>query len=156
MNEIATALASIKTAIDLAKLLKDSSSTLVEAEQKLKFAEIISALADVKIEMADVQSLLLEKDSKISDLTESLRITENIVFEAPSYWLVDGDDKDGPFCQNCYDTHGKLIRQQEWGSDSVKCFSCNKVFNFTGGSGFQSSVVPRSLGSKRRNRSLIG
>jgi hypothetical protein len=35
MSEIATALTSIKTAIDLAKILKDSSTTLAAAEQKL-------------------------------------------------------------------------------------------------------------------------
>jgi hypothetical protein len=156
MNEIATALSSIKTAIDLAKILKNSSTTLAEAEQKLKLAEIISALADVKIEMAEVQTLLLQKDSTINELQESLKTKENLIFEAPYYWLLDGDEKDGPFCQNCYDSENKLIRLQKWGSSSVKCFFCDKVFNLDGETGDKVAVTPVSFPRQRSNRGLLG
>jgi hypothetical protein len=129
MNEIATALTSIKTAIELAKILKDSSITLAEAEQKLKLAEIISALAVVKLEMADMQTLLMEKDARIRDLQECLKIKGNLVFEGRYYWLVVGDKKDGPFCQCCYDSKEKLIRLQQCPNPSMwRCNACTNVY----------------------------
>lgn len=128
MNEIATALASIKTAIDLAKILKDSSTTLAEAEQKLKLAEIISALADVKMEMAEVQTLLVEKDTEISGLKQSLEIKESLVYDPPYYWVEGEGEKTGPFCQQCYDSNGKLIRLQSWTTGYWKCKTCNNDY----------------------------
>ena len=42
---------SVKTAIDIAKLIKDSGVSLEKAEVKLQLAELIGALANVKIEL---------------------------------------------------------------------------------------------------------
>ena len=43
---IAAALGSLKTATDIAKLIKDSGSSLEQAEVKLQIAELISSLAE--------------------------------------------------------------------------------------------------------------
>ena len=128
MNEIATALTSIKTAIDIAKLIKESSSTLAEAEQKLKLAELISALADVKLEMSEVQSLLTEKNLKITDLKDALEVKQKLVYEAPYYWIQDGEEKDGPYCQHCQDADKKLIRLQKRGTGRWLCRACKGQF----------------------------
>ena len=70
MASITAALGSIKAAVDLAKLIKDSGASLEQAEVKLKIAELISALADAKIELATIQGVLLEKDLKIDELAK--------------------------------------------------------------------------------------
>jgi ribosomal protein L37AE/L43A len=128
MTDIATALASVKTAIDLAKLLKNSSTTFAEAEQKLKLAELIEALADVKMEMAEVQGLLIGKNTKISELEESLKTKALLQYEDPYYWKVNDDQKDGPFCQQCYDTEGKLIHLQSGSKGFWHCRTCKSSY----------------------------
>lgn len=125
---IAAALGSIKTASDIAKLIKDSGSTLEKAEIKLQIAELISALADAKIEMAGVQSEILEKDKTISALQDLLDARKNLVWEAPYYWVEEGDKKDGPFCQKCYDVDHKLVRLQGGGREAWACRSCKNYF----------------------------
>lgn len=125
---IAAALGSIKTASDIAKLIKDSSSTLEQAEIKLQIAELISALADAKIEMAGVQSEILEKDKTISGLQDLLDAKKNLVWESPCYWVKEGDEKDGPFCQRCYDVDHKLVRLQGGGEDAWGCHSCKNFY----------------------------
>ena len=46
MFDVVTAVGSIKSAIDIAKVLKDGADTLDKAEVKLQLAELISSLAD--------------------------------------------------------------------------------------------------------------
>ena len=66
MTEISTIsaiLGSVKTATEIAKLIKDSYFSLEKAEMKLKLAELISALADAKIEISEIQELILQKEA---------------------------------------------------------------------------------------------
>ncbi len=127
MTDIATIgaiLGSIKTATEIAKIIKDSSSTLEEAEIKLQLAELISALADVKIEAADIQTELIDKDKIIEELQNKLKIKSSIKWYEPYYWVVkvESGEKEGPYCQVCYDKDEALIRlyKQEKGAWSCK------------------------------------
>ncbi len=121
---IGTILTSIKTASDIAKLIKDSGSSLEQAEFKLKFAELISALADAKIELADLQSELIDKEEVISTLRKQLDTKQTLKWDKPYYWLIENDEKIGPFCQQCYDTSEKLVRLQNGGTDPWICNTC--------------------------------
>jgi hypothetical protein len=115
MTDIATVtsmVGSLKTAFDIAKLIKASDLSLEKAENKLKLADLISALADAKMKSAEVQDLISEKDEKIKKLEESLEIKQKLRYEAPYYWLDDGSKKEGPYCQTCHDSDGKLIHLQ--------------------------------------------
>ncbi len=109
---IASILGSVKTATEIAKLLKESNSSLEQAEVKLQLADLISALADAKIETAEVQNLILQKDETIKELQESFQIKKNVKYEKPYYWLYQENKKEGPFCQHCYDKDDRLIRLQ--------------------------------------------
>ena len=59
---IVAALGGIKTATDIAKLIKDAGRSLESADHKLQIAELVSALADAKIALVEVQDTLYEKD----------------------------------------------------------------------------------------------
>ncbi|GGD48500.1 hypothetical protein [Pseudoxanthomonas indica] len=128
---ITAALSGIKTATDIARLIKDSTTSLEKAEINFKLADLIGALADTKMQIADVKQLLLERDETISSLRQAANIRLSLVYEQPYYWRVDGEGKDGPFCQKCYDADSKLIRLQ--GSASLRgwwqCHSCNSTFH---------------------------
>ena len=135
MAAISQVLSSIKAASDIAKLLKETDISLEKAETKLKLAELVGALADAKLELAEVQSLLLDKDEKIKELAETLHTKKNVVWESPWYWHVDGGKKDGPFCQQCYDKDGTLIRLQDYRNGYWGCLNCKNSYDFGGGSG---------------------
>jgi hypothetical protein len=129
VTAISTLLGSIKTATEIAKLIKDSDLTLEKAETKLKLADLISALADAKIEVVDVQQSLLERDAEIRKLKEALEVRDDLVYEAPNYWLHDDEGtKEGPFCQQCYDSGQRLVRLQGSGDGHWECKSCKNVF----------------------------
>lgn len=73
-------------------------------------------------------ALLLQEENfglreKVKSLEESLRVKGQLNFDGSSYWLDDGNNADGPFCQNCYDTSSKLVRLQDC-EQSWTCFAC--------------------------------
>ena len=109
---ISGALAGIKSAADIAKIIKDSGSSLEQAEIKLQLAELIGALADAKIEIANVREVISDKEALIKDLHQKLELKENIIWKKPYYFVMQNEKKDGPFCQKCYDSNQQLIRLQ--------------------------------------------
>lgn len=107
---ISTALASIKTAVDIARIIKDGEKSLEQAEFKFKVAELLSALADAKMEIAAIQDTLFSKEQEILSLKASMRLQKDVVWQDPYYFLKSDELTDGPFCQQCYDNERKLIR----------------------------------------------
>jgi len=131
MAEIATIgaiLTSVKTATEIAKMLKDSDLSLEKAEMKLKLAELVSSLADVKLEAAKIQELLLEKDRLIRDLKDTQSLKEKLTWRAPVYYLLTQNGEEGPFCPQCYDNNQKIIRLQTYERDCWYCMTCVKTF----------------------------
>lgn len=124
ISSIGAALSSIKTAADLAKIIKDSSSSLEQAEVKFKLAELVSALAEAKMDIASIKELILEKENEISVLKGLLEIKKKVMWEKPFYFLVEDDVKDGPYCPTCYDNHKKMIRLQDEENGSWRCHVC--------------------------------
>lgn len=125
---LGSALGSIKTATDIAKLIKDSGTSLEKAEVKLQIAELISSLADIKMELANVQTILIEKDQDITELRNLLNTKESIVWSKPYYFVRQGEEENGPFCQRCYDSEQRLIRLQGGGTNLWKCLSCKSSY----------------------------
>ncbi|WP_419813437.1 hypothetical protein [Bacterioplanoides sp.] len=128
ITSISTALGSIKTATDLAKLIKNSELSLQDAELKLKLAELISSLADAKIEIANIQTEILEKQNQISDLESRLNTESKMIWDSPYYWLGEKTDQNGPFCQKCFDDNKKLIRLQGNGEGYWSCKVCKSNY----------------------------
>lgn len=128
LTSISAILGSIKTAADIAKLIKDSGTSLEEAEIKLKIAELIGALADAKIEVAGIQTEILKKDEVIKELNDKLNLKESVIWEKPYYWTGEGDKRDGPFCQRCYDDNQKLMRLQGGGTNFWRCSVCSSSY----------------------------
>jgi hypothetical protein len=125
---IGAALSSIKTAADLAKILKDSNSSLGQAEVNFKLADLVGALADAKMDIASIKELLIEKEQEILELKKSLETKGNIKWEKPYYFLQTSDSKEGPYCQTCYDNDKKLIRLQGGDNGAWSCHVCTGYF----------------------------
>ena len=127
LSTIPAALSSIKTATDIAKLIKDSGLSLKEAEIKLKLSEIISELADANTKIAEIQRQMIEKENEIDKLKNKIKLKGKMIFESPYYWKVEGNKKDGPFCQHCYDKDNILIRLQGNGGGFWECKACKNT-----------------------------
>ncbi|MBB1315875.1 hypothetical protein [Aliivibrio sp. SR45-2] len=112
ITTISAALGSLKTAHELVTILKNSSESLEKAGVKFELAELIYALADTKMELAGIQSVIIEKDAQIKTLQAKLDEQDSLVYEAPYYWLQNGSNKDGPFCQRCKDVDRLNVRLQ--------------------------------------------
>jgi DNA repair exonuclease SbcCD ATPase subunit len=130
MIDIAGAVGSVKSAIEIAKLLKDSTNSFDKAEVKLQLAELISSLADAKMQIAEIREVLIESDKEKKELEKKLNQKENLFFDRPYYLIQQKDGKtDGPFCQVCYDNNQKLIRLQVSSSlGAWNCPICNQSF----------------------------
>jgi len=56
---------------------------------------------------------------------DKLNLKENLFYEKPYYWKkITEQEKEGPYCQLCYDKDQKLIRLQDWGNGEWNCQSC--------------------------------
>jgi hypothetical protein len=128
LTSVSTLLGSIKTATEIAKMFKDSDVSFEKAETKLKLAELISALADAKIEVTEVQQALQDKEAEVRSLHEQLRVKGQMQWENPYYWFINGEKKDGPYCQHCYDKSHELIRLQGNGEGYWECKACKNHY----------------------------
>ena len=128
ITTISTALGSLKTAYELSKIISDSSDSLEQAETKLKLSELINAIADTKSQISDIKLELIEKNERIQELENNLKIQNDLEFEQPYYWKISDGKKDGPYCQKCYDENKKLIRLQNDANGSWRCLVCASFF----------------------------
>jgi len=132
MTMVSGILGNIKTATEIAKLIKDTDLTLEKAETKLKLADLISALADARIEVVNVQEALSQAEERIKALQKELEIKGDLTWKEPLYWLQRPDGNEGPFCQHCYDTGHKLIRLLAYGSGWYRCTACDNNYDASG------------------------
>lgn len=125
---ITAIVSSLRTASDIAKILREAGQSFAKAELQLKLADLMTALAEARGETASVQEIILEKDGRIRELEEALKVKEALRYEAPYYWLMVDGNRDGPFCQNCYDKDGKLVRLQTYDNGYFECKACGNSF----------------------------
>lgn len=128
ITSIAAILTSIKTATDIAKLLRESDLSLERAELKLKLADIIGTLAEAKIELAEVQETLANKDKRINELEEAFQSKDNIVRHLDAFYNIDADGNPigNPFCLKCWENDHKK-RQLVYHEKDLRvrvCASC--------------------------------
>lgn len=102
---------------DIVELLKKGAT--VEAQEQ------IMALREGALQLQEDNFTLREK---IKSQEEALRIKDQLTFNHGAYWLSEAGKTDGPFCQHCYDTSGKLVRLQDWG-ESWLCFACKNYID---------------------------
>ncbi|WP_432474148.1 hypothetical protein [Amphritea sp. HPY] len=126
---IGAALGSIKTATEIARLIKDSGSSLEQAEVKLHMAELLGALADAKVDVANIKLDLIDKDETISSLEEKIKTQgETVGFLGARYYVNDdGDPTGSPHCPTCWAQSKDLFPLLAWSNEDPthKCGKCS-------------------------------
>jgi formylglycine-generating enzyme required for sulfatase activity len=102
---------------DIVELIKKGAT--IEAQEK------IMELREGALEVQEENIRLREK---VKELEDKLNKKENVIWEAPFYWRKDGDKKDGPFCAQCYDKAGNLIRPLDHKNGVWTCPTCKNIY----------------------------
>jgi regulator of replication initiation timing len=97
--------------------------------QRCETAEV----RDFITSMREIISNLREENSELKDEVKALKVTlednTKLKYEDPFYWMIEGDNKDGPFCPQCFDSSGKKIRLQTTYKDGWwNCTNCKNNF----------------------------
>jgi len=98
-------------------------SELFKKGMTIEAQEQIMTLREAAVSLKEENANLRDQ---VNSLKAELDIRARIEWSPPYYYLRDGDKKDGPFCQCCYDKDKLLIRLQMICAGSWTCHSCDK------------------------------
>ena len=94
----------------------------------LEAQEKIMQLREAILELQEENHSLRERNKALAD---ELKQKGELVYEGESYWLQQGNKRDGPFCQKCQDVDSKLVRMVAVTYDGVshwRCHQCQRSF----------------------------
>ena len=95
----------------------------VELAQAFGSAELVKAIQELQ---ADNLALVAENMSLKEQLKEKQKHNMQFSSKDNCYWdIKDGGSKEGPYCSNCYDTKGLLVRALGGKNGAYHCPSCN-------------------------------
>ncbi|PZQ47413.1 MAG: hypothetical protein DI551_03355 [Micavibrio aeruginosavorus] len=115
---------------------------------------IADRLGDVELKeiILSLKQSILEKDEQILFLKENLadaqrkqKQKENLTYERNVYWLVEGENKDGPYCPGCYGDKEKLVRMTI-GEEYWNCPVCKHLEQHTKSNPIRMSRARRDEG----------
>jgi len=128
ITTITSAYSAVKSIKDLGSALLDAK---IDADSKQKISEVLTKLGGIQDTLFYIREELLrvqeenhQLKSEIKQLNIKHQEQNNIQYEKPSYWVIDKESKDGPFCQRCYDADKKLVRLQGGNNDAWTCREC--------------------------------
>lgn len=95
------------------KTMKDLVSTLTESTEDAetrKFGnEVMEQVLRFQSAIFDFRDQLAALQEENRDLKEKLSLKDEVFWENPFYWKRQGDQKDGPYCQKCYDDVDSIL-----------------------------------------------
>jgi hypothetical protein len=111
--------------------MKAIAEQVRQVDDRNLYGDVLSLQSDVMQlvhERNDLREVIAEKDRRIRELEDTADLSNRMKYEGRFWWLVDGEKKDGPFCQLCWDKDKKLIHLQARQDGRQDCFSCGKTF----------------------------
>lgn len=130
---ITSALSGIKSATDIAKIIKEADFSLEKAELKFKIADLMDKLIETKAAIFDIQELLLNKDAQIKKLEDHMSMRDKLRRHLDAYYEVnsDGSVAGPPFCTRCFevDRTGVHLLRSAKDKNLLQCPQCNTVLS---------------------------
>ena len=124
--------------------LLDNAKDVIERAKKGMTVELQQRLMEFQERELSLREENLALKEQVKQLEEILNRKQSLEFDGQLYWLKTPDgQKDGPFCQKCHDTSGRMIRVQkiivdDYGSESGRvtsrgtyhfsCFECKSNY----------------------------
>jgi hypothetical protein len=130
---ISAAFTSVKTALEIAKLIRDGSNSLERAELNLRLADLVSSLADAKIELTCLQDELSAKDARIAELQAAFERRDKVTRAGDAMYTVGagGGAIGEPYCIRCWEADQRLrplVVSFKHGMQT-HCHFCDRSFN---------------------------
>lgn len=132
VGAVTTALASIKSATEIIKIMRSAGQQLETAEYKLQLAELTENLAELRLFISELRESLLEKDAEIVNLKESLELKASVVRFNEVYYEKNenGDATGSAFCPRCWEEDFRLIHlvRNSRPTNKSRCPKCENLF----------------------------
>lgn len=93
-----------------------------------KAEEAKNALRELQARYLTICDENISLRSQVQGYEDILYLARNLVFDGTFYWLITGSIKQGPFCPNCYNRDGLLLRLTDEGSNR-QCITCGAYFD---------------------------
>ena len=132
----------------------DNAKDIAELIKKYNDQDLYQRIVDLRDEIFDLKNENLQLKEDLLSIHKQQSDEESMTWNPPYYWKTVGGEKDGPYCQHCWDKDKKAIRLQESSKGSWRCHVCN---NHWTDENYQ-PPPPRAERPRntRRNRSLNG
>jgi hypothetical protein len=153
-------IAATKTAMDIAKTLKDINKSFDEATYKANMTELIENLSEARLALVEAKEQIFNKDREIEALKELNVERKNLVKGEGGYSYLTNDEGRPigfPVCPKCDAVDGRLIQLVEHLKGNVgKCPACANeykpvtCFLPTGGTLWEQQIAQ----SKRRSEEM--
>jgi hypothetical protein len=107
----------------------DTAKDVYELAKRGATIELQERLMQLREQAIELQEEIFTLKTRNRKLEEALTIKEALTWDGSVYWreLPDGE-KEGPYCQKCYDVDGKLVRLHE-GTEYWHCHACTMAFD---------------------------
>lgn len=106
----------------------DTAKDVYELAKKGATIELQEELLKMREEALALQEENLELRRRVTELEEQQNTADSLEFDGTKYWRVDNGNREGPFCQQCYDANRQLIRLQDSsfhnGDRNVEYWTC--------------------------------
>ncbi len=130
ITTITALLSGIKTATDIAKIIKDTNQSYESVELKLQVVQLMDALIESKLAAIEIKEEIIEKENEIKLLKEALLIRRSVVKHGDAYFekTESGEPTGDPYCLNCWEVDGQLVHIVSH-IGGTYCPKCGKIFS---------------------------
>jgi len=108
-----------------------------------KFDEAEALMKSLQDEFLAVSEENEALKTQITEVADVLDLADKVQFDGQKYWLMDGEEKKGPFCQVCYDRDGLLVHLQEH-DNHWECQNCRGLY-----------MIPRDAEAPQKKKRMM-
>ncbi|MHC4456323.1 MAG: RING finger protein [Planctomycetota bacterium] len=107
----------------------DTTKVVYELAKKGASIELQERVMELREEALQLQEENLHLRTKIKEVEEKLELRSKMKWEKPFYWAESKGQKDGPYCQRCYDKAGLLMHLVDHRNGLWSCPECNRSYD---------------------------
>jgi hypothetical protein len=109
--------------------LIELTKTAISIAKKKNATELVDLIQDIREKAQDIREENLDLRHKIAELEKRLDIESKLEFDQNNLlWIAEDDKKQGPYCSQCKDSKGQLVRLHARPGDRGtfhQCPTCN-------------------------------
>lgn len=129
-SSVSAALTSLKTATEIANLLRSGDLSLEKAEMKLRLADLISSLADARMQLTDLQEGIKQQGVRLAELEDAFQVKDELVPDGDAYYRHEASGAtSGPYCVRCWEVDHRQYRLVRTVGLNAICQACGSQYD---------------------------